>query len=227
VETDAINLTHTGFGSSIVPSTSTMKEDVPSQSAWRIDVHYSICDSNYPNSPDPCVMPSALSVAAVPLATMQALLSSEKPVLYPVPAVRTAKIVSAGATTPAGATTAATSTRTQSISAAELGFYSALGKVNARSSFRTFVRDPTTSPTRHIPKIPGDVDDSGCTDRADLAIVTQKDVYYQKAVQPNQLAIRADLDGDQWVTKADAMIVLANWGKGCINSVGPKPVLKY
>jgi hypothetical protein len=229
LETSAINLTHgTTWGSKIVPSTdATLKEDVPSQSAWRVDVHYSICDTAYVGSPSPCTPVTSLAVAA-PMAAMHALLSSEQPVLYPAPAVKAAKTTTAAATTlAAAATTATASTRTQSISASELGFFSALGKVNSRSSFRTFVRDPVTSPTRHIPKIPGDVDDSGCTDGADFRIVTQKDVYYQKAVQPNQLAIRADMDGDQWVTKADALIVLANWGKGCINPVGPKPVLKY
>jgi len=228
-QTTAINLTHTGFGSAIVPSSSTLKEDVPSQSAWRVDVHYSICDTAYAGSPAPCT-PVTSSAVAAPLATMHALLSSEQPVLYPVPVVLAVKTTTSAASMLAVASTTAaatSSTRTQSISPTEIGFYSALGKVNSRSSFRTFVRDPVTSPTRHIPKIPGDVDDSGCTDSADFRILTQKDVYYQKAVQPNQLAIRADLDGDQWVTKADALVVLANWGKGCINPVGPKPVLKY
>jgi hypothetical protein len=124
----------------------------------------------------------------------------------------------------ATASAAPAPTITNSISADELEFFTAAGHVNSKSSFRAFTRDPRVKfGTTH--KLAGDVDDSGCVDHADFSIVTQSDVYFQRAVQPLQIAIRADLNADGWVNRQDAAIVLANWGKGCINPVGPKPAI--
>jgi hypothetical protein len=209
----------------------TPPDDVPVNSKWRIDVHFEICDPvMFPGSPAPCAATTPTAAFAM-LSTAPAVTTGEKvrlSVSPPPPAP--AKVAGASTQSLAAltATAAATSSsRTQSISSTELAFFSALGHVTPKSSFRTFVRDPAAASPVHVPKIAGDVDDSGCTDGADFRIVTQKDVYYQQAVQPNQLAIRADLNGDQWVNKLDALIVLANWGKGCRNSPGPKPVLTF
>ena len=73
-------------------------------------------------------------------------------------------------------------------------------------------------------KLLGDVDDSGCTDQADLNIIKQQDVWLQRAVQPLQIAIRADVTRDGWVDQADKDLVVKKWAQGCINPVRP-PVL--
>ena len=106
----------------------------------------------------------------------------------------------------------------------EFLFFQALGHVNSKSTFRAITSDSSVHfGTSH--KLTGDIDDSGCVDHADFAEITQKDIYHQRAVLPLELATRADLNHDGWVTKADAAIVIANWGKGCINGAGPKPAL--
>jgi hypothetical protein len=213
-------------------------EDVPPQTTWRIDVHYAICDPNYPQSPAPCTPTTPTAAVAAPLATMHALLSLEQPTFSPapLPPPRKAQAANGTVTTLAAAAPLATTTtgRTQSLPATELSYFKALGHVTPKSSFRAFVRDPLTATTKHVPKYPGDVDDSGCVDMADYNIVTQKDVYYKATVdssnnQVNQLAVRADLDGDGWVTKMDAMIVVANWAKGDKNckKTQPVPVIKF
>ncbi len=105
-----------------------------------------------------------------------------------------------------------------SIDQAELVFFRGLGAATPNSSFRTFVRtdEVTIYGTEHI--IPGDVDDSGCVDQADLTILFQGDVWMQRAVDPLQVAVRADLSRDGWVNLTDAQLVLINWGEGCINA---------
>ena len=204
------------------PPPNQVSEDVPLNSSWRIDVHYSICDNNYPLL-SPC-KPIVPGLAAV--SSSSATSSRESAQFWPAPPpvkFTTGLGPNAIVATPMAAAATTASTRTQTISPAELAFFSSWGKVNSKSAFRQFVRDPTLASAVHVPKIPGDVDDSGCTDIADFNIIIQKDVYLARAVLPNQLAIRADLNGDQLVNREDAKIVLANWGKGCKNSVGPKP----
>ena len=106
----------------------------------------------------------------------------------------------------------------------EFLFLQALGHVNSKSTFRAITSDSSVHfGTSH--KLTGDVDDSGCVDHADFAEVTQKDIYHQRAVLPLELATRANLNHDGWVTKADAAIVIANWGHGCINGAGTAPAL--
>lgn len=203
----------------------TPPDDVLTNSKWRIDVHFNICDSSLPNSPPPCpgVLPGTAALQFAPLTSSASFGDAMKLVPVPPPP----KLASATSSNVVVAAAAPAPTRTQSISPTELAFFSAVGHVNSKSTFRTFVRDPKAAAPVHKPKIPGDIDDSGCTDHADFSIVTQNGVYYQQAVQPNQLAIRADLNGDGWVNKLDALIVLANWGKGCINNPGPKPKLTF
>ena len=82
----------------------------------------------------------------------------------------------------------------------EFLFLQALGHVNSKSTFRAITSDSSVHfGTSH--KLTGDVDDSGCVDHADFAEVTQKDIYHQRAVLPLELATRADLNHDGWVTK--------------------------
>ena len=106
----------------------------------------------------------------------------------------------------------------------EFLFFQGLGHVNSKSSFRAITSDSSVHfGVSH--RLTGDVDDSGCVDHADFAEVTQSDIYHQRAVLPLELATRADLNHDGWVTKADAAIVIANWGHGCINGAGKPPAL--
>jgi hypothetical protein len=124
------------------------------------------------------------------------------------------------------ATTAATSStgapRVPTMDPPELSFFRTIGST-PRSKLREVVRDPGGVYGRgHA--IQGDVDDSLCTSQADYSIVTQKDVWMQRAVRPLEIAIRADLNRDGWVNQEDRAIVLANWGKGCANPPGPRPI---
>lgn len=113
-----------------------------------------------------------------------------------------------------------TGTPEPSIEDVDLALYRTLGDATPGSSFRTFVR--TDSPPEYgvDHAVPGDVDDSGCVDQADLAITLQSDVWMQRAVVPLEIAIRADLDRDGWVNYSDLQIVLDEWGGGCTWPVG-------
>lgn len=123
----------------------------------------------------------------------------------------------------AATTLLAAGTSTPSMNASELGFFKALGSAGPRSKFRELVTIPgTVFGVTH--KLLGDVDDSGCTDQADLNIIKQRDVWLKRAVQPLQIAIRADVSRDGWVDQADVNVVVSHWAQGCINPV-PAPKL--
>jgi hypothetical protein len=201
----------------------------------RVDAHFMIC---HHGDPSPCPNATAFAVAMPGInlpslgivsqvgtepsgnlrAPAAALINVTQAMTAPLTAAPTAK-------TAALAVAAATpSPGIPLIDANEFLFFQALGHINSKSSFHAVVSDSAVVfGTTH--RIPGDVDDSGCTDRADFSIIKQKDVYYQRAVRPLEIAIRADLNRDGWVTKADAQIVLDNWGRGCINNPGTKPKL--
>ena len=197
---------------------------VPAGMTWRIDILYAICDPNFPQVL-PCVSTSASRTTTSPF-KLAALTNAKVAKATPSPFQLAALTGSLFPVSPMplilAQSTTTTATRHPSIAADELSFFTALGHVTPKSSFRAIVRDPTVKfGTTH--KLAGDVDDSGCVDGADFSEVTQSDVYFQRAVLPNQLAIRCDLNADGWVNRQDAQIVLNNWGHGCINPVGPKP----
>ncbi|HKO52280.1 MAG TPA: hypothetical protein VJV79_31445 [Polyangiaceae bacterium] len=130
----------------------------------------------------------------------------------------------AGLSQPAAITM--TSTGTTSMSPSELGLFRALGKANARSTYTEFVTVSGQTPVYGVNhKVPGDVDDSGCSDIADYRVIHQKDVWLKRAVAPLQIAIKADLNRDGWVNQADVPVLIANWGKGCKYPVQPPPKL--
>jgi hypothetical protein len=181
-------------------------QGLPADMAIRIDAHYAMCSPT--DTLAPCPTTSALTVIG-PDGTVSN--PSE-------PALRSASLAPGFRTLAAATATGMTPT----ILPAELSFMHAMGSINAKSGFRAITRDSSVVfGVTH--KLAGDVDDSGCVDKADFSIVTQKDVWMQRAVQPLQIAIRADLNRDGWVNELDRAIVLANWGKGCINNPGPKP----
>ncbi|HYQ03080.1 MAG TPA: hypothetical protein VER96_30615 [Polyangiaceae bacterium] len=127
-----------------------------------------------------------------------------------------------GLTQPAAVTM--TSSGTTSMSRGELGLFSALGKANSRSKYTEFVTVSGQTPVYGVNhKVPGDVDDSGCSDIADYRVIHQKDVWMKRAVAPLQIAIKADLNRDGWVNNDDVPILIANWGKGCKYPVQPPP----
>ncbi len=100
----------------------------------------------------------------------------------------------------------------------ELNLFRAMGDVPGWG-LQEFTRsEAVTFGQAHL--IPGDADDSGCVDQADLSMVMQADVWMARAIEPNQLAIRVDLNSDSWVNYADVRLLLDNWGVGCINPVG-------
>jgi hypothetical protein len=201
-------------------------EDLPSNFGMRVDLHFMICN---PGDPTPCPTTTAFGpmlkginlpgLGVLPMVTMEKL--------GPSPALATPKFaVTQAMTAPLTATgqTTITAPGVPLIDTNEFLFFQALGHVNSKSTFRAITSDSSVHfGTSH--KLQGDVDDSGCVDHADFAEVTQKDIYHQRAVLPLELATRADLNHDGWVTKADAAIVIANWGHGCINGAGPPPAL--
>lgn len=190
--------------------------------AWRVDAHYGVCQpGDAPPCPAPGASPMALKASPLVAAAPQIVQSSptEMITIRPFAALATP---AAAAFVAAAPLAAAASSPALNIAAADLGLFQGLGRSTPKSSFRSFIANSgTVFGTNH--KLAGDVDDSGCVDHADFAEVTQSDVYLHEAVQPNQLAIRADLNRDGWVNKADALIVINNWGHGCINSAGPPP----
>ncbi len=96
----------------------------------------------------------------------------------------------------------------------ELSLFGNLGHVNPGSTTSSFVRTTGTGFGVDHP-ITGDVDNSGCVDRADLCLMMREDVWAQSAVAPNELAVLADLNRDGWVTMADRSLVFSEWGAGC------------
>jgi hypothetical protein len=116
----------------------------------------------------------------------------------------------------------ATAVAAPDINAAELAFFRNLGQATPRSSFATHVRVPGT--VYGVPHtLAGDVDDSGCVDRADFQIIRQSDIWLKRAVLPLELAVRADVNRDGWVNFGDVNVVLDHWGAGCINPPGQPP----
>jgi hypothetical protein len=123
---------------------------------------------------------------------------------------------------PARELSATTGPPRPSIHPGELSFFRALTQSLTDSSLREFVRVPAGSlGVKH--KIAGDVNDSGCVDDADLALLTGKDVWFQRATSPE--AVHADLNRDGWVNQRDAVVLLGTWGKGCGKSATKKPPL--
>jgi hypothetical protein len=202
----------------------TAPETAATNIAWRVDVHYRTCASGT----NPCQAGTAIA----PLAAFSQIgggdptAQADGPAAAPVAAL----LVSGGGTT--GQTV--TVTPTQSIPLGELNFFKNLASprfpTKNGGSVRSFYREIKIEEGQVFGRthlVPGDVDDSRCTDQADLNIVMQKDVWMQRAVRPCEICERADLNRDGWVNKADRAIVINNWGanKNQPCRPGPKPPL--
>lgn len=176
--------------------------------AWLVDVHYEL----YPPA-QMMMAPSALSFSLAPQRI------TDTGVTQLLQASQSSSLLMAAPQAAAAAPAASV----PSMGAGELNFFKALGKSTPRSKFREIVTAPgVVYGVTH--KLLGDVDDSGCTDQADLNIIKQQDVWLQRAVLPLQIAIRADVTRDGWVDQADKNLVVSKWGQGCVNPVRP-PVL--
>jgi len=201
-------------------------EDLPPLFSTRVDLHFMICNGGDP-PPCPTTMAWSPILKGINLPGLGVLALGPMEKNAASPALATPKFAVTQAVTAPLTTTGQTTIVAPGvplIDTNEFLFFQALGHVNSKSTFRAITSDSSVHfGTSH--KVVGDVDDSGCVDHADFAEVTQKDIYHQRAVLPLELATRADLNHDGWVTKADAAIVIANWGKGCINGAGPKPAL--
>jgi hypothetical protein len=199
------------------------KGPLKSADSWRtlltvkVDAHYSLCLPTGDLDPV-CVLNSTTVPLLAPLMASAPSIQVWRTDGHATAAAKASTLAAAPmmairATATSATATAATATRTPTILPAELGFFKTLASSSPKAKFRSMARDPSVVyGVTH--KLAGDVDDSNCVDNADYSIVTQKDVWYQRAVQPLQIAIRADLNRDGWVNELDRKIVLDNWGKG-------------
>jgi len=197
--------------------------------AWRIDVHYRIC----PSGASPCQGDSLVTASTTaPLASSASSVATTDALDTPRSSASDTKLASAGVFGATGTRTA--STPTTSLPLSGVNYFRNLASPNfpsrnggaSRAKFRAITyTEGQVFGRNHA--IPGDVDDSGCTDRADLSIVMQKDVYYQRAVRPCEICERADLNRDGWVNEADRAIVINNWGAHTTQPCrpGPRPAL--
>jgi hypothetical protein len=188
--------------------------------AWNVGVHYKL----YPESANMMMAMSAAPTGSMQLFAPTEISDTSVSQLFQAAPNRITITTKASKATATTAAVAASSTSYySSMSATDLAFFKALGTSSSRSKFREVSTiDGVVYGTPH--RLPGDVDDSGCTDQADLNIIKQRDVWLQRAVLPLQIAIRADVSRDGWVDKDDVNIVVKNWAQGCINPV-PKPRL--
>ena len=109
----------------------------------------------------------------------------------------TQQLLRAAAGLPQAAAVQATATGTTSMPRAEIGLFKALAKANSRSTYTEFVTVSGQTPVYGVNhKVPGDVDDSGCSDIADFRVTKQRDVWLKRAVPPLAIAIKADLNRD-------------------------------
>jgi hypothetical protein len=167
-------------------------ESFPSSLKMRVDAHYMFCKAG---ALPPCPPLGSFAVSGP---------SADPIVMYP---------ASAQAGTALGFT--ATPNSLISMSASDISFFQSLGSATPKSTFRSVIAEPgTTLGVDHA--VAGDVNNDGCVDRADFAIMSQPGVMNQRALPPNQPNIQADLNRDGWVNLVDQGILLANLGRGCI-----------
>jgi len=191
------------------------KGPLPSQLAWKVSPIYTF----YPATATGMAALQQLSAQSTTTAQLSpfALPDGAQPTF-------TQQLIRAAAGLSQPAAITMTASGTTSMSPSELGLFRALGKANSRSKITEFVTVSGQTPVYGVNhKVPGDVDDSGCSDIADYRVIHQKDVWLKRAVPPLQVAIKADLNRDGWVNQADVPILIANWGKGCKYPVQPPP----
>jgi hypothetical protein len=184
---------------------------------WNVGVHYKLFPEN---------LNTMQAMSAAPSSSLQLFAPTEitdtsvGQLFQAAPARVTITTKASKATALSAAVTASSTSYVSSMSATDLAFFKSLGTSTSKSKFREVATvEGAVFGTPH--RLPGDVDDSGCTDQADLNIIKQKDVWLQRAAQPLQIAIRADVSRDGWVDKDDVNVVVSHWAQGCINPVRP------
>jgi hypothetical protein len=192
--------------------------------AWRVHAHFTTFGSSSSS------LRAAPTLMSLPTSSTVSSQRDTAPQQYTVKAslAGVSSAMLASSSLAAVPTTYAAATIITDIPTGELNLFRQLASPSfpspgaSRSVFQAFTLLPgQTYGTNHV--FPGDVDDSGCVDRADYSIMTQQDVWYGRALPPLQIAMRADLNKDGWVNEADRAILIADWGHGCINPVGPPP----
>lgn len=181
---------------------------------WKVDVHFSICDNSSPGV-DCTDFPRPPHWETSGLFAFSAFMTPASGSSNPIDSESQSFSFFAAA---APMTLASLPTSSVSIPLPEFLLFETLASSTPEGSLRTFARnDGTVYGTNHT--LPADVDDSGCVDQADLAIVRQSDVFHQRAELPLEIATRADITRDGWVNFFDVEMLLApeNWGMGCLH----------
>jgi hypothetical protein len=119
-----------------------------------------------------------------------------------------------------GASIAAFAVEPGTIAPPEFALFKGLGQSSPKATFATFVQSPDNQFGVEHP-VPGDVDNGGCVDSADLCIMMRNDVWQHRAVPPNTQAVLADLNRDGWVNEADRTLLVNGWGGGCASPTPP------
>ena len=200
------------------------RQITPPQWTWRVDISYAVTTSPMPSCPalPATMMAMAGGTSALRLAPGTKAALEGSGTVAAAPMLRVSAL--AATTSTASATPAALpAPGTTDIPLQELSFWMSLGQSTPTSKFRQFVGDSSVIyGTFHARQ--GDVDDSNCVDMADYNILKQRDVWHHRAVRPLEIAIRADLNRDGWANELDRDILIANWGSGCVNPPGPRPI---
>ena len=197
-------------------------EDLPPLMGLRVDLHFMICNGG---DPPPCPVTTAFGprmpginlpgLGVVAVGPMEG--KGGSPTLatpkFAVTQAMTAPVTTTGQTTIAAPGVPLIDTN-------EFLFFQALGHVNSKSTFRAITSDSSV----HFGKshrLTGDVDATAAASITPGLRRGHAEGHLSPAGRAAAgAATRADLNHDGWVTKADAAIVIANWGHGCINGAG-------
>jgi hypothetical protein len=133
-----------------------------------------------------------------------------------------ARLSASTSSAPAAATSSLPAAGSISMGLSEFALFKGLGNSTPQATFNEFAGSPDVVYGKNH-ALAGDVDDSGCTDIADYNIITQEDVFGQRAVLPLEIAVRADITRDGWVNFQDLDLLFDHWGEGCLNATGTPP----
>lgn len=177
---------------------------------WKVDSHQTVCDAEGTDC-SPWVYASGGSYPSKPVALAAPVAVQGEN------ADSCGSVCLAAAPTEASAMTPPSSVF-PSLPFGEIGLFETLSTSTSKSVYTVYQRiEGKVYGMDHV--IPADVDDSGCADQADLAIIMQQDVWMHRSIASRQIAVRADIDRDGFVSTSDRDMILspAYWGEGCVN----------